>query len=116
MASQFFCPQPKPRPSALDRADKKAAQASADRQGSEEARKRAAGRCEVVVIGEGRCPRRDNHTHHMIGGRLRGKGESALASRKQRTCDKCHRLITEHVLVRVGGVVPSWRDKYRRVT
>ena len=110
-----FHPQPKGRPVALDRADKKAAQASADRRGSEDARKRAGGRCEVTVIGEGRCLRRDTETHHLINGRLRGRGESARAVRKIRCCHRCHQAITQHLLQRVGEPMPHFQDRYRRV-
>lgn len=107
---------PKPRPAKLDRADRRASLKVRDEQESAKARTRANGRCEIDVIGEGRCARRDLHTHHMLGGwgrRLSPEGVKAI--RKQRTCHQCHSDIGAHVLVREGDPLPHYTDRYRRV-
>jgi hypothetical protein len=100
---------------ALDREDKRHALLAADERESKKARKRANGRCEIVVIGEGRCSRRDSQTHHMLSGRGRRLTEHGIrAEHKQRACDRCHQEITRHLLQRVGDVVPHYTDKYER--
>ncbi|HXE82911.1 MAG TPA: hypothetical protein VN513_06245 [Gemmatimonadales bacterium] len=106
---------PKGRPAALDRQAKKTARVSIDHAESAKAKARAHGQCEVTVIGEGRCLRRDTETHHLINGRLRGRGESAQAERKIRCCHRCHQAITQHLLQRVGEPIPHFQDRYRRV-
>ena len=110
---------PKPRPTLLDKAERDAAAHTKDLRESVKARQRAAGRCEIYILGEGRCARRDFHTHHLIGGwGLRGKGKSALAKHKQRACPICHREITGHVLVlrKPAGQLPVWYDAYERIS
>lgn len=84
-------------------------------------RARSGGRCEIDVVGEGRCFRRADHVHHMIGGwKRRARGESALAIRKQHACAPCHLDITGRLggkrLIRVGGAMPHHADSYRRVS
>lgn len=107
---------PKPRPRVLEKDDRKRKQEAEDRRGSEEARKRANGRCEIEVIGEPVCTKPGMHTHHMIGGRgRRGIGESAKAERKQRACADHHEAVTHGLIRRVGGVLPHYTDRYERI-
>ena len=114
MAGLLF---PKPRPAALERRDRRRDRVSKDEAESRKVRARSKGRCEIVVLGEGQCERRANQIHHMLGGwGRRARGTSILAERKQNTCGVCHPLITGHVLQRIGGPVPLWSDRYRRVT
>ena len=58
---------------------------SIDAAGSAEVRERSNGACED-------CDRqRAVHVHHEMGGHgVRGRGESALASRKRHLCTACH--------------------------
>ena len=92
---------------------------SRDDKESDKVRVRCAGRCEISVIGEPKCKRKAEHVHHMIGGRMRGRGASALQDRKQAACSACHLDLTGTVggktLKRDGGPVPFWTDRYRRV-
>jgi hypothetical protein len=89
--------------------------ATLDEQGNRDARDRAKGRCEIV-INEIRCQQPDTQTHHMMSGRgTRGKGPSCFAVHKQRACWKCHRLITDKKVRRIGSVTPYWTDHYRRM-
>ena len=93
---------------------------SKDEKESDKVRERSDRRCEIRVIGEPSCRRRAVHVHHMIGGRMRGRGISALAQHKQDACEVCHRELTGEVgkgktLVREGGSTPWFTDKYRRV-
>lgn len=108
---------PKLRPKVLDTDDRKKREKEFDEKESAKAKARAKGRCEIFVVGEGRCKRRDAQTHHMLGGwGRRGKGESAKAERKQRVCDSCHRLITGHALKLLqDGPLPMWDDAYERI-
>lgn len=95
---------------ALERDKRKADRKAIDEKGSRIARARAGGRCEVTVDGK-RCRRADNQTHHHLGGfGVRGRGESAKAKHKTRTCTKCHDDITAKRLLHVEGNV------YRRAT
>lgn len=108
------------RPLALDREARKQSQIDLDVLGSQEARHRANGQCEIQVLLTGgmakRCTRKGYHTHHMIGGHgRRGRGISALAKHKQITCARCHSDITQHILQHIGGKLPLWTDKYRRI-
>ena len=105
--------------SALVRDAERKSRRSKDERESDKVRERSGGRCEIDVIGEGRCRRRLQHVHHMIGGRLRGRGVSALADHKQGACEMCHRGITGGVggktLIREGQPLPWRTDRYRRV-
>lgn len=91
---------------------------SKDARESDKVRERCGGKCEISVIGERPCRRASAHVHHMIGGRMRGRGASALAQHKQAACDVCHRQITGELggksLERVGEATPWWTDRYRR--
>ena len=106
-------------PSSLVTEQARKVRRSRDARESDKVRARADGRCEIVVIGKGRCTSRVAHVHHMIGGRIRGRGASALADHKQAACEACHRGITGTLggktLIRVGAPVPWWTDRYRRV-
>lgn len=106
----------KPIPRVIEKAKAHAVLESADERGNAEARKRAAGHCEIHVVGEAPCRKRDQHTHHMIAGRgKRGKGESANAGRKQRACNDHHRAIHHSLIRRIGDVMPHYTDKYERI-
>lgn len=109
---------PKSRPRLLDQRDAKAARDAFDLAESAEAKRRANGRCEVFVVGEGRCTKRDTETHHLLGGwGRRGRGESAKAIRKQRCCAAHHKLITGHVLKLLpSGPVPRFDDPYEDIS
>jgi hypothetical protein len=89
--------------------------ALADKRGSEQARVRAEGQCEIWVD-DVRCQKPDTQTHHMLGGHgVRARGESAKAIRKQRCCWDCHRLVQAETKVRrVGGEMPHYTDRYAR--
>ena len=98
---------PIPQPKAAKPANWKAA----DRKGSEEAKKRSGGRCEVVelvTIGyyqpiPARCMKRAVHIHHAImGWRIRGRGASAKAENKLHVCALCHADIHARVLRRMA--------------
>jgi len=98
-----------------------------DRAANALVKERSGGRCEVVVevyvgasYGRFRCERASNAIHHLISGRgQRGIGESVKAERKLDVCNICHRDIHGGVggkkLIRIGGVVPHYTDRYRRV-
>lgn len=92
---------------------------SKDERESDKARARSGGQCEIHVIGEGRCRRVMVQVHHMIGGRMRGRGISALSDHKQACCEFHHREITGQIggkgLQRIGGPIPWWTDRYRRL-
>ena len=122
---------PKPRPAALDRADRRKALKAADEAENKKVRARSGGQCDVVIeryaephdsdpfnrwcLTFSRCGRRATQVHHMIGGwGKRARGNSKLAEHKQYCCNTCHKEITGHVLKRVGGVTPLWTDHYRR--
>lgn len=107
-------------------------QAKVDKAESVAVRKRSEGRCEVwiasetvhmgdwIVGSEYHCGNRADHVHHMIGGRgQRGIGISALAEHKQHVCHSCHRDIGGDIggkrLERIGGEIPRWTDRYKRV-
>ena len=113
-------PTPKPRPSLLERQDRKKSRTDLDASESKKVKARSGGRCEVFVVGEGRCTKRAISIHHMIGGwGKRARGPSVLAEHKQHVCDGPrghHRLITGHVLqVLSAGREPRWDDAYERV-
>lgn len=110
----------KGRPSALLRDDRRKKRVSLDERESEKVKARSGGQCEIRVIGEGRCLRKAVHVHHQIGGwGSRARGPSVLSRHKQHACTRCHDDITGRVggkkLVRIGGEVPLWTDRYRRV-
>lgn len=105
----------KPRPHALVKAERDTDWQTIDRKESEKARRRAKGRCEVIVKGR-RCSRPVRGTgllagiHHHIGGwKLRGRGASALAKNKTYSCHDCHDQITKNILEHVEG------NRYRRI-
>lgn len=106
---------PKPRPSSLDRKDRKAARQRVDRAENVKVKARSGGVCEVRWFGatgrvEYRCQRRAIHVHHKLSGvGVRGRGASALAANKLHLCDRCHSDIHAHVLL------PHVTDTYRRV-
>lgn len=107
---------PKGRPRALDKAVRRKALEARDKRESDKARTRAAGRCEIEVVGQGRCLRRDTETHHMVGGwGKRARGTSYLADRKQRVCVVHHGQITARLLRRIGSDVPHYTDTYERL-
>lgn len=95
------------------------ARRSKDERESDKVRARSGGRCEISVIGERACPRKAVHVHHMIGGRMRARGASALADHKQHCCENHHRDIGGSIggkrLKRVGGEVPWFTDRYERI-
>jgi len=105
-------PQPKPRPRALDKADRRKALVARDTAGSEAARVRSGGQCEMRLVGEDQCRRRAVHVHHLIGGiGVRGvSAESASAKAKLHLCLVCHQAVHAHILVRVG------RSRFQRVS
>ena len=110
--------QPKPRPTALDRADRRKRYAALDRRESAKVRARSGGRCEVVEEVPGRCSWSASEIHHMIGGRCRSRiAASAKAEHKQHLCRDHHLGITGEVggkrFARLGGPVPHWTDTYR---
>lgn len=107
---------PKSRPRALDKLARKNLIVSTDKAESKKAKDRAKGRCEVFVVGEGRCARKDQHTHHLLAGYgRRGKGRSGLAEHKQRVCEQHHDQITRHILrILVNGNLPQFDDAYER--
>jgi hypothetical protein len=113
----------KGRPKSLLVEDVKKKRVSVDDRESEKVRKRSGGICEVHepltsrnVKTLGRCTRRAVHVHHMLGGNgVRGRGESAKSIRKQHVCDRCHEDIGGKKLVRIGGELPHYTDRYRRV-
>lgn len=121
--SQFAFP--KSRPVALDKADKQKAIESRDKAENAKAKKRANGRCEVIVVldsvgrkkATARCERKDVETHHLIGGIGRkNKGDSILAEYKLRCCMECHSLITKKILkpttaTHDAATVRYWRSK-----
>jgi hypothetical protein len=111
------CAVPKSRPRLLDKRQRAAEIKTTDEAGSKQARLRANGCCEIFVVNEGRCSRRDVHTHHMLGGRgVRARGKSALAEHKQRVCPRCHEEIGGHVLrLLQDGPSPVFTDAYERV-
>ena len=97
---------PKPRPAALERADRRAALVARDKAENVKVKARSGGRCEVVVAGR-RCPRRAVHVHHLLGGwGVRARGNSAFARAKVHVCVGCHGDIHAHILVRDGA---HWR-------
>jgi hypothetical protein len=90
-----------------------------DRLENAKVRKRSEGRCEVVVIGEGRCHRRATEVHHLISGNgKRAVGPSLLMEHKQHVCagiGGCHPKITEHKLKLIQfDSLPMWNDRYLR--
>jgi hypothetical protein len=111
---------PKGRPRKLEKADRLKVRVSKDEAESDKVKARSKGRCEVWTQVNRKvawqCKRRAVHVHHMLGGNgVRGRGQSALKAHKQHVCTDCHSDIGAHVLVRIGGVVPLWTDRYSRV-
>lgn len=96
---------PKPRPHALTKLDRAADQAAVDRRESANVKARSFGRCEVIVRICGRLVARCLRpaapgNHHLIGGSgKRNRGRSILAEHRLATCARCHRDITDHVLI-----------------
>ncbi len=83
----------------------KGQRAAIDRKGTEKAKQRSGGRCEVTVNGT-RCRRNAYETHHHLKGNgQRGRGESAKAKHKTHSCTKCHRRIEDGELIHVQGNV-----------
>lgn len=128
-------PQPKPKPGPAHAAAKRARR-SLDELESQKVRERSAGRCEVwvqciatwkdggpaYVPGQSivRCDRRATEVMHLLGGKNRGRGQSALAEHKLHGCHQCHRDIDGDLggkkLVRFsGGMIPHYTDVYRRI-
>ncbi len=93
---------PKDRVKALDKQDKQKATGAKDKSENAKAKKRAGGRCEVwerILEVNARCPRKDNETHHLLGGiGRRNKGKSILMEYKLRVCSQCHAAITANIL------------------
>jgi hypothetical protein len=112
-------PIEKSRPRALDKKERDNRIVTTDRNEDKKVKQRSGGRCEVVVVNEGRCHRNgEGQPHHMLGGwGRRARGRSALAEHKQHCCGQCHRAITNHTLrlVAIAGELPMWSDKYERV-
>ena len=111
---------PKPRPAKLEKADRLKRRVSIDDRESDTVKERSGGRCEIYMEVSPsmavRCRRRAAHVHHLLGGiGVRGRGESAKAIRKVHLCDRCHSDAHAHVLVRIGGQMPHWTDRYTRV-
>jgi hypothetical protein len=104
---------PKGKPKSVLKDERDHARQSVDERENDKVKARSGGQCEIK--NPERCQRRANQVHHMLGGRgVRGRGESALAVRKQHACDKCHAAITSHRLQRIGSAVPHWTDSYRK--
>jgi|SRR3990167_736806 len=102
-----------------ERRQKKRSLDEIDREESRDVVSRSGGRCEVVIVGDGRCRRRALSVHHMIGGSgTRARGLSVLAAHKLHVCDGpggCHALITEKRLVlQQAGRLPRFDDVYVR--
>ena len=96
--------QPKPRPRALEKDDRRKAIEARDRRESAKVKVRSGGQCEVRT-GAVRCTHRAAHIHHLLGGfGVRGLGDSALPKNKAHVCVDCHKAIHAHVLVPLGGV------------
>ncbi|HAM41673.1 MAG TPA: hypothetical protein DCP69_10140 [Candidatus Omnitrophica bacterium] len=119
----------KPRPRALERADKAKELAKLDRAENAKVKARSGGRCEVNeamydVTFRGKtftlpvlCGRRANDIHHLKGGNgRRNRGESIKAAWKLHVCRRCHELITRHVLVPVDPQADAASIVYRRRT
>jgi hypothetical protein len=120
---------PKARNKALDKQDKQAALEALDKKENAKAKKRAKGRCEVIVSRgvppkgsvtlwhSERCQRKDTETHHLIGGiGRRNRGKSILADYKLRVCKECHAAITANILKPTtaehdAGTVRFWRAR-----
>mgnify|MGYP001609687767 CR=1 FL=1 len=103
-----FAPQPKPRPKALEKADRVKATAKTDSSENATVRRRSRGRCEVrqVITGCGpfQCAHTATEIHHLLGGRgRRNIGRSLLAAHKLHVCRACHGDITRHVLQASGA-------------
>ena len=99
---------PKPRPRALEKADRRKAIEARDERESAKVKARSGGICEVVEVSKGgpwHCFARARHVHHLMGGiGVRAIGDSALAANKVHCCPSCHSDIHSHVLVPLGGV------------
>lgn len=111
-----FHPQPKPRPGALDREDRRKKREARDEAENTQVRARSRRQCEAVIAGVGQCMRGAYQIHHMVGGwGKRARGISVLTKHKQHLCQRCHEDIGAHILQRIGGPVPLWTDTYRKV-
>ena len=110
---------PKPRPRALEKADRRKAIDATDKAENAKVKARSGGQCEMRVWlltfpktrsqpackVLGLCERRAIHIHHLLGGiGVRGRGESALAKNKLHLCAKCHSDIHAHILQPRGNV------------
>jgi len=107
----------KPRPWALVKADLAKARAKLNKAENAKVRKRSGGRCEVEITlaGPWRCTSRAAEIHHVKGGvGRRGIGESALAKYKLHCCTRCHRDITNRVLVPVDPRTDAAHIVYER--
>ena len=94
----------KPRPKLLDTQEKKAHVNADDKIERGKCRQRSGGQCEVIERGR-RCARRSSQNHHLIGGiGRRGRGKSRLHQHRLDVCDRCHKEITNHVLVTVNAI------------
>lgn len=95
---------PKPRPRALQKADRLKLREKVDKAESAKVKARSGGRCELIDLKRGRCGRRALHIHHRLSGiGVRGRGASAKAENKLNLCDRCHSDIHAHILVPDGA-------------
>lgn len=109
----------KTRPRKLDKQDRDKLTVSTDKAEDKLVKARSKGRCEVFVVGEGRCQKKGMAIHHLLGGwGRRARGRSALAEHKQHVCDGIgghHGQITAHILrLMVNGDLPRFDDAYER--
>ena len=105
-----FSPVPKGRVKALDQADQRKALEAEDKRENAKVKKRAGGRCEVIVstpnswapnrsVSLSRCERPGIDPHHLISGSgRRNRGKSILADYKLWVCRQCHDDITRKIL------------------
>src|SRR3990172_2036948 len=102
---------PKPPPDARERRAPRSRIAARDRAGHARVKQRSGGRCECVVVLEGRGGRRATAVpHRRGGGRRRGRGASALAKNTLHLCAQHHRDITAHRLGLIEGLVAASED------
>jgi hypothetical protein len=100
---------PKPRPRLLEKRAQRADLMATDRAERQKCRLRSGGQCEVIiatfrpeqsVIMFMRCRRSASHNHHLLGGRgQRNIGRSIFSTYRLDVCPRCHREITNHVLM-----------------
>ena len=124
----MIAPQPKPRPRALEKADRDKARAKLDRAENAKVRKRSGRRCERIqqypvrdssATYVMRCHRAaQGEPHHLKKGYgVRNRGDSILARWKLAVCNgpnSCHDLITRHILVPVDPQADAARVVYER--